>query len=292
MGAVDPGWTFTGWSGGGCTGTAPCTVTMNADTIVTANFTQDAYTLTVVSAHGPVTKDPDQPTYTFGTEVDLSMGAVDPGWTFTGWSGGGCTGTAPCTVTMNADTIVTANFTQDAYTLTVVSAHGPVTKDPDQPTYTFGTEVDLSMGAVDPGWTFTGWSGGGCTGTAPCTVTMNADTIVTANFTQDAYTLTVVSAHGPVTKDPDQPTYTFGTEVDLSMGAVDPGWTFTGWSGGGCTGTAPCTVTMNADTIVTANFTQDAYTLDGRLGPRPSDQGSRPADLHLRHGSRSEHGCG
>ena len=35
------------------------------------------------------------------------------------------------------------------------------------------------------------------------------------------------------------------------MGAVNPGWTFSGWSGGSCTGTAPCTVTMNADTTVT-----------------------------------------
>ena len=62
---------------------------------------------------------------------------------------------------------------------------------------------------------------------------MNGNKTVTANFTQDAYTLTVISAHGPVTKDPDQPTYTYGTEVQLTMGTVDAGWTFTGWEGGG-----------------------------------------------------------
>ena len=86
------------------------------------------------------------------------------------------------------------------------------------------------MGTVDAGWTFTGWSGAAAPGLHPCTVTMNGNTTVTANFTQNAYTLTVVSAHGPVTKDPDQPTYTYGTEVELTMGTVDPGWTFTGWS--------------------------------------------------------------
>ena len=118
-------------------------------------------------------------------------------------------GTDPCTVTITGNKTVTANFTQDAYTLTVISAHGAVTKDPDQPTYAYGAEVELTMGTVDAGWTFTGWEGGGCTGTDPCTVTINGNTTVTANFTQNAYTLTVVSAHGPVTKDPDnRPTLT------------------------------------------------------------------------------------
>jgi uncharacterized repeat protein (TIGR02543 family) len=261
MGVADPGWTFTGWSGGGCTGTDPCTVVINANTTVTANFTQNAYTLTVNSAHGTVTRVPDQLTYDSGMSVVLTMGVADPGWIFTGWSGGGCTGTAPCTVVMNANTTVTANFTQNAYTLTVNSAHGTVTKAPDQPTYAYGTNVVLTMGVVDPGWIFTGWSGGGCTGTAPCTVVMNTNTTVTANFAKNANTLTVNSAHGTVTKAPDQPTYAYGTSVLLTMGTVDAGWTFTGWSGGGCTGTAPCTVVMNADTTVTANFTRNTYTL-------------------------------
>jgi hypothetical protein len=32
------------------------------------------------------------------------------------------------------------------------------------------------------------------------------------------------------------------------------GSTFAGWSGGGCSGTGTCTVTMTADKSVTANF--------------------------------------
>jgi Divergent InlB B-repeat domain/CARDB/Right handed beta helix region len=32
------------------------------------------------------------------------------------------------------------------------------------------------------------------------------------------------------------------------------GWTFTGWGGGSCSGTAPCTVTMSGNTSVTATF--------------------------------------
>ncbi len=33
------------------------------------------------------------------------------------------------------------------------------------------------------------------------------------------------------------------------------GSTFTGWSGGGCSGTGTCQVTLNSDTTVTATFT-------------------------------------
>ena len=36
---------------------------------------------------------------------------------------------------------------------------------------------------------------------------------------------------------------------------ASPGSTFTGWSGGGCSGTGTCTVTLNANTTVTATFT-------------------------------------
>ena len=111
---------------------------------------------------------------------------------------------------------------------------------------------------------------------------MNGNTTVTANFTQDAYTLTVVSAHGPVTKDPDQPTYTYGTEVELTMGTVDAGWTFTGWSEAAAPGLHPCTVTMNGEHDRHGQLHPGCLHPDGGLGPRPGDQRPRPADLHLR----------
>ena len=335
MGAVDPGWTFTGWSGGGCTGTAPCTVTMNADTIVTANFTQDAYTLTITQATGgTISAIPTGPYY-LDDEVTVTA-TPDVGWSFSAWTGD-CAGQGnPCTLTMDSAKSVSVNFAQDQYILTVNSAYGPVTKDPEWGTYTYGMEVVLTMGAVDPGWTFIGWSGGGCSGTDPCMVIITGDTTVTANFTQDEYSLTigidpansgnsvtlsdvgpynhndpviltpvavagwqfdhwlvgetfrtdnplnltitgnmvvtayftqtpyllaVVSAYGSVSVVPYQATYTYGQTVLLTMGSVDPGWTFTGWDGGGCSGIDPCTVTIYDNTTVTANFAQDEYTL-------------------------------
>lgn len=47
--------------------------------------------------------------------------------------------------------------------------------------------------------------------------------------------------------------YISGTPVTLTATA-DNGSTFTGWSGGGCQGTGPCTIALNADTTITAFF--------------------------------------
>jgi len=48
-------------------------------------------------------------------------------------------------------------------------------------------------------------------------------------------------------------TYFAGTA--LNLGAVPgPGSVFVGWTGGGCSGTAGCSVKLNADVTVTATF--------------------------------------
>jgi hypothetical protein len=68
--------------------------------------------------------------------------------------------------------------------------------------------------------------------------------------------------------------YDEGTTVTLTA-AADTGSTFSGWSGGGCSGTGACVVTMNADTGVTAAFSKTStpiqvpqnlrYTLNGNM---------------------------
>jgi virginiamycin B lyase len=90
-------------------------------------------------------------------------------------------------------------------------------------------------------------------------------------FTQLAnYTLSIVpSGTGAGTVTSNQPGINCGatcsagyyptTQVTLSAVATT-GSTFAGWSGGGCSGTNPCTVTLTANTAVTATFVQDTTT--------------------------------
>ncbi|HUX97512.1 MAG TPA: hypothetical protein VMV47_17395, partial [Bacteroidales bacterium] len=163
----------------------------------------------------------------------------------------------------------------DQYTLSVEKAGtgtGLVTSSPagincgvdcSEP-YSFGSVVTLTA-TPDAGSTFTGWSGGGCSGTGTCQVTMNSVVSVTATFTIDQYTLSVGKAGtgtGLVTSSPtgincgvdcSEP-YNFGNVVTLTA-TPDAGSTFTGWSGGGCSGTGTCQVTMNSARSTTATFT-------------------------------------
>ncbi len=287
---ASPGSTFTGWSGGGCSGTGSCVVTMSAATTVTATFQPTQHTLTVVRAGtgtGTVTSSTGgiacgatcSESLLESTSVTLTA-TPDATTTFTGWSGAGCTGTGTCTVTMTAATSVTATFTLKQYTLQVTKAglgSGTVTSVPGGITcggtcganYDHGSSITLTAapGATS---TFGGWSGA-CTGMGTCTVTLTAALTVTATFNVTQHPLQVLktgTGGGTVTSSPAG--IACGATCNASFDATatvvltaaqDATSTFTGWSGEGCTGTGTCTVTMSAARTVAANFTRTQYTL-------------------------------
>ena len=130
-----------------------------------------------------------------------------------------------------------------------------------------GAVVTLTASAY-PGAVFSGWTGGGCSGTGTCTVTMSAARSVTATFTQPTYPLTVNptsgSGSGTVNSDPAgiacpvtcSAPFTAGSSVTL-MPAADKYSFFSGWSG--CDAVDPatdfCTITMTGDRSATATFT-------------------------------------
>ncbi len=284
------GSTFAGWSGA-CSGTGPCVVVMSANQTVTAQFTAAPATsvLTVVKmggGSGTVTSNPSGITcgntcsanFLNGSSVTLTATATG-GSTFAGW-GGACSGTGACTVTMNGNQTVTATFNAPIMmnTLSVNLAgtgSGRVTSTPSGINCTADCSAGFPTGTVvtltaipSSGSTFAGWSGSGCSGTGTCTVTMNVNQSVTATFTAlpSMNTLTVNktgtgAASGTVTSTPAgincgavcTASFPAGSLVTLTA-ATAGGATFTGWSGGGCSGTGPCTVTMNGNQTVTANF--------------------------------------
>jgi len=229
---------------------------------VVENFT---LTITVDPVgSGTVLVSPEQETYGAGEEVTLTATA-NPGWTFTGWTGDASGLTNPLTLVMNGDKNITANFTQDEYTLTInvdPADSGSVLVEPLEITYNYGEEVSLTA-IANPGWTFTGWTGDATGLNNPLTLVMNGDKNIIANFTQDEYTLTVnvdPADSGSVLVEPLEITYNYGEEVSLTATA-NPGWTFTGWTGDSSGTENPLTFSIVGNTSITANFIEETYKI-------------------------------
>jgi Divergent InlB B-repeat domain len=127
-----------------------------------------------------------------------------------------------------------------------------------------GTVVTLSAKAASNS-TFTAWTGD-CVGTQlTCTFTITAENNVTANFDlapagggggggAASFKISISkNGNGTVTTDPATQSFARGSAVTLTAtpGAGQP---WVGW-GGACAGTSPiCTLTMDANKSVTANF--------------------------------------
>jgi concanavalin A-like lectin/glucanase superfamily protein/List-Bact-rpt repeat protein len=234
-------------SGSGAVSSAP--VGIDCGTVCSARFSADS---TVVLTANP-----------------------NPGSAFDGWSGCDVAADTQCTVRVTATKTVTAAFQAIPLRLTVTkagtgnglvaSAAGIACGGVCTRVLNGGTALQL-VATPDAGSTFVGWSGGGCSGAGPCSLTLTAVTTVTATFTAPLgqFALSVVlrgSADGAVSSDFSgiacgascSQLYPSGTTVTLTATAAG-GAAFKGWSGAGCSGSGSCTVAMTAPRAVQAIF--------------------------------------
>jgi len=283
--ATGTGSVFQGWSEGCTGGPAPCSFEMTSDRQVRATFGAN-HVLSVTLAgtgSGSVTSDQGgincpspqcSASFPHGTTVILTA-AESPDSTFVAWAGH-CDSVSgnTCTVQMTAAKNVTATFQRItrrlAVTITAATgSSGRVTSAPQQEInctsgtcsadFPLNSQVTLTATPTS-GTAFLGWSGA-CSGRGSCVVTMNDIKQVTASFEVNRLTVSKTGS-GTVTSDkggiscPGQCAAVFddGTQVTLTATPAASDIRFTGWSGGGCTGTSPCTVTMQGARSVTASF--------------------------------------
>jgi hypothetical protein len=199
------GYRFSGWSGGGCSGSGGCTVNMTVAQNVTATFTA-VFPLTISKpSNGTVTSSDasincgSSCSASFSTGKSVTLTATPAsGYLFNGWSGA-CSGTsATCIIDMTAAKKVSAVFVviPAIYSLTVSkTGTGMVSSDPGgincgsgadcTANFLNSTKITLTA-APASGYSFGGWSGGGCTDSATtCTLTLSASTTVSATFIVD-----------------------------------------------------------------------------------------------------------
>jgi hypothetical protein len=249
------GWEFANWSGDLSGSINPESITMDGSKSVTANFDAFEYTLTSnVVGNGIVIKAPDQTTYHYNDIVTLT-GESDPGWSFAGWSGDVSSSDNPTDITIQGDTNITATFALDEYSLTVNTiGNGSVAINPDKTVYHYGDRVTLTA-IAESEWFFAGWSGDVTSSDNPIDITIQGDTNITVNFTQDEYSLTVITVgNGSVVINPDKTAYHYGDVVTLTA-VADPVWNFAGWSGDASGIDNPKVIKILGNTKITATFT-------------------------------------
>ncbi len=267
----DAGSSFAGFSGAGCSGPGPCTVAVGAGAMVTATFTAT-----------PPPKPPPAAIHPLAVsrlfKVSLPPAATDSvkssGSVKASVKAGGSVKTSGSVkaggsvkTSVKASGSVAANGS-----LAVVkdgSGNGTVT-GPEidcAPTcshnFKQGAQVTLTA-TPDAGSRFAGFSGAGCSGTGTCTVVVGDDTMVTATFTAASGELTVVRAGsgsgtvtstGPGIACGETCSNDFSDDAQVTLTATPAeDSSFAGFSGGGCSGTETCTVTVEAETSVTATF--------------------------------------
>ncbi len=287
----DSGQTFDGWrnDAASCGSASTCTVTISSSRFVAgASFSVTPTTTVSVTlggnSMGSVTSSlggiacPGDCSETYlrsASMVTLTATIANANNVFSGWSGDAatCGTTRTCTLMLSTAAInAVATFQPISRSLSISkTGTGTVTSSPAGincgtdcgENYQQGSMVTLS-GTPGAGFSFQGW-GGACSGTAPCTVTMDADKTVTATFVSTNVVLTIDRlGNGTVTSNPAgincsnsssmcAAPFARGSSVTLTAvaGTTD---TFQGWSGGGCSGTGTCSPALTADVTVTASF--------------------------------------
>ncbi len=144
-------------------------------------------------------------------------------------------------------------FEVQGVTLTINQSTGGTISASPAGSYTFGESVTLTA-APTTGYSFSSWTGN-CTGTtSTCSLVMNSNMTVGANFQLIPVALTTnQSTGGTISASPQGP-YLYGNSVTLTATPA-AGYLFSAWTGD-CSGTtSPCSLVLNGNKTVGATFT-------------------------------------
>ena len=227
---------FDGWWYNGYTGYTKYNFTqpVTGNITLTAKYSSPKnYNISYTLNGGTAT---NQASYTVESDTIKLNNPTKPGYTFTGWSGTDLNGADNMTVTIPKGSTgarsYTANWTRDTYGITY-ELNGGTAATPQNPTsYTAESETITLNNPEKPGYTFTGWSGTGLSGTNNMTVTIpkgsTGNREYTAHWTPEIYVVTLNTNGGKINSG-NVTDYTYGQGATLPTDVTKAGYTFKGW---------------------------------------------------------------
>ena len=258
------GYTFDGWTQGASGNSNPLSIVINSNTSVTANFVLNQYQLTVNSAAGGSASSSG--TFNHGANATIEA-TPSPGYYFSGWSGQGIenVNAATTTVSMSENRTVTPSFTPLTYSISATVVPSNAGEVSGAGNYQFGDNATLAATATSSGYSFLSWSGDINSSQNPLTVSIDSNLSLNVNFILNSYTLSVASVGDGTTTGSG--TYSHGDLVNISATPAT-GYSFAGWTGSGVTDTnaSSTTVSITANTSVSALFEPNSYTLSLSAG--------------------------
>jgi hypothetical protein len=252
-------YTFSSWSGA-CSGNDSCTLTMDDEKIISANFVKADFSLELIAENGKITSAPAKSSYACDEEVKLTA-KPDEGYKFVEWKGDITGSTKTVSVKMDSNKKVTAIFEAIPVELIIkTSGNGTVSGKSEITLY--NQEITLIATPEEPCWKFKQWSGM-CNDSNPsCKFTLTANSSITAEFELKTFTLTTNTTNGcGIIRNPNNDIYNCATKVQLS---VTPKDNFLKW-GGDASGSNPnISITMTED----KNLTAECKGIDPIITPK------------------------
>ncbi len=250
---------------------------------ISADFTINTHTLTVISTTGGSVASPGEGSFTYNVTETVDLEAVASSHhSFVRWSGDNGTmadtTSDTTTIEMMDDYSITAEFAVKIYSLTIASTAGGNVTGPGEGSFTYDAHQVVELGAeAEPNHHFLGWAGDNETIADPTsnetTLEMLSNYTITARFAISSFLLSVDSSAGGNVEDPGEGTFSYGPEEIVNLTAeAEPGYHFVRWSGDNGTVADPETsdsaIQMDDHYNITAEFTLDTFelTIDSSVG--------------------------
>jgi len=265
------GFTFANWTVNGVivSKSSSYQFTMNGNITLVANFAAvpaGKFAVTLSSNPLPGGTTFGEGSYNAGTMVTVTA-LPNTGYTFINWTENGAeVSTSPnYKFILVANRKLVANFKViPANQFAVVLSSNPPAGGTTSGSGAYSSGSSVTVNAVaNLGYTFVNWTVGGVivSTSAAYTFTLSGNRTLVANFLINQYTLNITAVNGTVAKNPDKPSYSAGTAVQLTATA-NAGYKFSSWSGDAAGTLNPLTIVLNSNKNITANFVATG-------GPKP-----------------------